>query len=248
MIRKITAVIAALSLALPSVASAKELALRPIASEGTDIRYVQGVPTAAVADENGGVMVTQTEEIYGRVRFRIAFTNASSESVNFGAENITATLDGQPVEVMTADGLEKIAKNKAGWTNFALAMAGGLGAYAANANANRTYTTVGRGPFGSYYSQTTVRDPAVALLGTSAAVGGAAYGISQVNSNLEKTLAAINDNVIQTTTVDPLSNYGGLLVLNKFKIAKGSAGRLELVIRRNASDADGYRVSFDITK
>ena len=248
MIKKIIAAIAALSLVYPTALAAKEVTLKPVASEDVAIRYVQGVPTASVADENGGVMVTQTEEIYGRVRLRVAFSNASNEAVNFGIENITATIDGEPVNILTADDLEQIAKRKAGWTNFAIAMAGGLGAAAANMNANRTYTTVGRGPFGSYYSQTTVHDPALAMVGTAAAVGGAAYGISQVNSNLEKTLAAINDNVIQTTTVDPLNNYGGLMVIDKFKLKKGAPGRLELVIRRSAADTVGYRVSFQIAQ
>ena len=241
--------IAAMSLAIaPAPAFAKDYEFTPATEEGVDIRYLQGVPTVTMADENGGIMVTQTEEIYGRVRMNVAFTNASDVPVNFGIENITATIDGEPVEIMSADGLEKIAKRKAGWANFAVAMAGGLGAAAANMNANRTYTTVGHTRYGSYYSQTTVRDPAAAAVGTAASVGGAAYAMTRINANLEQTLGAIQNNVIQTTTVDPKGNYGGMLVFDKFKVDKKAPGRLELIIRRNANDADGYRVAFDLKR
>ena len=193
-------------------------------------------------------MVTQSEEMYSRVRLNVAFTNASDVGINFGIENITATLDGEPLVVMSAYDLEKIAKKKAGWANFAVAMAGGLGAVAANANANRTYTTVGRSRFGSYYSQTTVRDHTAAAVGTAASIGGAAYTMSRTNHNLEQTLGSIQNEVIQTTTVDPRTNYDGMLVLDKFKVAKNSPGRLELVIRRNAGDEEGYRVAFDLKR
>lgn len=241
------AIVAAMSMAvMPAPAFAKDYEFAPVEQEGASIRYLQGVPTISAADENGGVMVTQTEEVYGRVRMNVAFTNASNLPVNFGVENITATIDGVPVEVMTADGLQKIAKRKAGWANFAVAMAGGLGAVAANMNSNRTYTTVGHTRYGSYYSQTTVRDPLAAAVGTAAAVGGAGYAMSAINSNLEQTLGSIQNNVIQTTTVDPQGNYGGMLVLDKFKVDKNAPGRLELVIRRNATDENGYYLAFDL--
>lgn len=241
--------LAAFALAVsPAPAFAKDYEFTPVADENTSVRYLQGTPTVSIADDNGGVMVTQNEEMYGRVRLNVAFTNASDMAVNFGVENISATIDGEPIEIMTADGLEKIAKRKAGWANFAVAMAGGLGAAAAHANSTRTYTTVSHGRYGSYYSQTRVNDPTAAAIGTAASVGGAAYTMSRINANLENTLGAIQDNVIQTTTVDPLNNYGGMLVLDKFKVDKNAPGRLELVFRRNAGDADGYRVSFDLKR
>lgn len=241
--------LAALSLAVaPAPAFAKDYEFAPFAEEGASIRYLQGVPTISIADETGGVMVTQNEELYGRVRMNVAFTNASDLPVNFGVENITATIDGEPVEIMTAEGLEKIAKRKAGWANFAVAMAGGLGAVAAQANSTRTYTTTGYTRYGSYYSQTRVTDPTAAAIGTAASIGGAGYAMSRINANLEQTLGAIQNNAIQTTTVDPLGNYGGMLVLDKFKIDKKAPGRLELVFRRNAGDIDGYRVAFDVKR
>ena len=241
--------LAALSLAVaPAPAFAKDYEFAPAADEGVSVRYLQGVPTVSIADDAGGVMVTQSEEMYGRVRMNVAFTNASDVPVNFGVENVTATIDGVPVEIMTAAGLEKIAKRKAGWANFAVAMAGGLGAVAANMNSNRTYTTVGHTRYGSYYSQTTVHDPAAAAIGTAASVGAAGYTMSRINANLEQTLGSIQNNVIQTTTVDPLGNYGGMLVLDKFKVDKKAPGRLELIFRRNAGDADGYRVAFDLKR
>jgi len=248
-IKNALGLLAAMSLAIaPAPAFAKDYEFTPSAENNADIRYLQGVPTITMADEAGGVMVTQTEEIYGRVRMNVAFTNASDIPVNFGVENITATIDGEPVEIMTADGLEKIAKRKAGWANFAVAMAGGLGAVAAQANSTRTYTTTGYTRYGSYYSQTRVSDPTAAAIGTAASIGGAGYTISRINANLEQTLGAIQNNVIQTTTVDPQANYGGMLVFDKFKVDKKSPGRLEITFRRNANDFDGYRVSFDLNR
>ena len=91
-----------------------------------------------------------------------------------------------------------------------------------------------------------MRDPLAAAVGTAAAVGGAGYAMSAINSNLEQTLGSIQNNVIQTTTVDPQGNYGGMLVLDKFKVDKNAPGRLELVIRRNATDENGYYLAFDL--
>ena len=246
MFKKLIAFISISLMIAPTAAMAKDMKFDPVANEVTEIRYLQGVPTASVKDELGGVMVTQTEKIYGRVRMRLAYTNASEVATNFGVENITATIDGEPIEIMTAQDLQKIAKNKAGWATFAVAMAGGLGAAAANMNATRTYTTHSYSRFGSYYSQTRVHDPLAATVGTAAAVGGSVYAISRIDDNLEKTLGAINDGVIQTTTVDPLTNYGGLLVFDKFKVDKKSPGRLEVLVKRNPADEDGYRFSFDL--
>lgn len=246
MLKKFIAAFAIVLALSPTIAYAKDKEFAPVAQEGVEIRYMQGIPTATVQNETGGVMVTQTDPLYGRVRMRVAYTNATGAPVNFGTENITATIDGVPVPIMTADGLQKIAKNKAGWATFAVAMAGGLGAVAANMNANRTYTTVGRTPFGVYSSRTTIHDPTAAALGTAASVGAAAYGVASINNNLEKTLVALNEDVIQTTTLEAGEGYGGMLVLDKFKLNKKAAGRLELLFKHNPNDAEGYRVSFDL--
>lgn len=246
--KKIIACLAMALTLLPTAAMAGELKLTPIASEGKEIRYLQGVPTVSEIDEQGGVLVTQTDPIYGRVRLMVALTNDTDNSVNFGVENITATLDGKPVPVLTADRLQSIAKNKAGWAMFAVAMAGGLSAVAAHANSTRTYTTTGYTPYGAYRSHTRIYDPTSATIGAAAATAGSAYAISRIDQNLQSTIAGIKDEVVQTTTIDPKSNYGGMIVLDKFKIAKGAPGLLELEFRRSPGDAEGYKVAFNVAK
>ena len=53
--------------------------------------------------------------------------------------------------------------------------------------------------------------------------------------------------MVQTTTIDPGSSYGGLIVLEKFKVAK-QPQKLELIFKRHAGDADGYHVAYMIHK
>lgn len=248
MIKKLISAICIAVMICAVPAQAKPPQFVPVEAENVEIRYMQGVPTASNQDERGGVLVTQGDPLYGRVRMRVAYTNGTGAPVNFGVENITATLDGVPVNVMTAESLQNIAKSKAAWATFAVAMAGGLGAVAANMNANRTYTTVGRTPFGFYSSRTTIHDPTAAALGTAASVGAATYGVAQINKNLEQTLSNLNDDVIQTTTLENGDGYGGMLVLDKFKMNKKSAGRLEITFKHNPADVEGYTVAFDMKK
>jgi hypothetical protein len=50
------------------------------------------------------------------------------------------------------------------------------------------------------------------------AAGGGAIALSQIG--LQKTLEALGDEIVQTTTVDPGSGYGGRVVVGKLKNAK----------------------------
>jgi hypothetical protein len=65
-----------------------------------------------------------------------------------------------------------------------------------------------------------------------------AYGIAAVQYQLDQTIELINDHVVQRTTVDPGSTYGGLIILDKLK-----SGKPPFEIRIDA-DWNGERYPF----
>jgi hypothetical protein len=137
----------------------------------------------------------------------------------------------------TKDQLVKKAKNRAMWTQIGLAMVAGAAAAAQN---NNTYVDT-YGPHGSYH--TVIRQPGLSYgqLATIAAGGG---GIALTQVALEKKLAELDDEIVQTTTVDPQNSYGGRIVLQKIEKAKlGDTVTLDVDV-----GGEHHRFSFTLAK
>ena len=244
--RKISTLIAIASLLTPTLAFAKEPVVTPLPSETAQIRYVQGVPSVTVSDEAGGVMVTPGMRQNGRQTFRVAIANDSKETFNFGVENITATIGGVAVPVLTRQRLEDMAKSRAAWSMVGMAMLGGLAAAAAASNNTRTYNSTTVTPYGVYRTQARIYDPTSAAVGTAAAAGGTALAINAIDNRLQATIENLREDIVQTTTVDPDTSYGGVIVLDKIKL-KGKTAKQPQPLVIEFSRGDGrppYRVEF----
>lgn len=178
-------------------------------------RYVKGVPTIDLQQRRGAIELRSLGFYNHRPVFAIAFYNAGPEPVNIGLDDIHATSNGAPLRVFPVEELERQAKHKAWWSQFGLALLGGVGAGLA-ASSRSTYRSTISGPYGSY----TVRSSFPSLSGQLQAdriEGDTAFGIAAIQYQLDRTIELINDHVVQRTTVDPGSSYAGLLVLDKLK-------------------------------
>jgi hypothetical protein len=209
--KKLTYGLVACSLVLGApVQAAKTINLTPVATEHEEVRYEQGTPTI----ENEFVRVMPLRELdHGSMQFKVAVFNAGENTFNFGVENIKFSGNGADVGVFTREQLEKKAKKRAMWSQIGYAMLAGVAA-AAQINIYTATTYTPRGVYRTVIHQPGLSDGQIATI----AAGGGAIALSQIG--LQKTLEALGDEIVQTTTVDSGTGYGGRIVVGKLKKAK----------------------------
>jgi hypothetical protein len=187
-----------------------------VGNEGA--RYVKGVPTLDLQQQHGAIQLRSLGFYNNRPMFAIAFYNAGQEPVNIGLEDIHVTSDGNPLRVFSVQELERQAKKKAWWTQFGLALLGGVGAGVAASQRNTYHSTI-TGPYGTYSVHASY--PSLAgQLRANAIQADTVYGMAAIQYQLDQTIEIMNNHVVQRTTVDPGSSYAGLIVLDKLKVGK----------------------------
>jgi hypothetical protein len=132
------------------------LQFRPVPDAGANVRFYKGVPTIDREDDAAAVQVAPIGVDHGRLTFAVSVLNLSQTPDNFGIENVTATVGDQSVPVLSRDRLDHMAKNRAHWKEFGMAMVGGLAAASA-ANSRDTYHATTFTPYGTY--RTTITAP-----------------------------------------------------------------------------------------
>jgi hypothetical protein len=215
--------------------------MSPIAGGSQTITYQRGVTTTASVLSNGGVRVTPrtitpsgTSLPADRLVIAVAALNTSTGATTLGAENITATTPrGAPVHVWGQAELVHNARRHAAVQTAAIVLA--AGAAAAAAAQPTTYNTNGtvwtpRG-MGAFNYSTTVYDPARAAAASAAAGAAAGYGIAQVNSALNQTIANIGSANLLTTTLQPGEAFGGLIFVDKPQFAEGEPHELTIDVQ-----------------
>jgi hypothetical protein len=207
------AIVAALSLASPALA--KPISIKPVPREGQTVRYDKGNPTIEDDMTNGAVRIMPIPSLdHGSLQFMVVAYNKGPESTNFGVENVFMTRGDTRIACFTKDELESKAKNRAMWSQIGIAMLAGVAAAAQNNNTLITTTT----PRGGVYT-TRIQNPGLSG-GQVATLAAGAGGIALSQYRLQQTLDSLNDEILQTTTVDTDGSYGGRVVLNKIKKTK----------------------------
>lgn len=207
------ALFAIVSLGLSSAALAEtEIKATPLPADGQTVRYEKGTPTIEDDLPLAAVRVMPLSKLdHGSMQFKVAVYNKSETPINVGVENVSVSHNDVALAVFDVDQLEKKAKNRAMWSQIGYAML--AGAAAAAQNNNKTYTTYT--PRGGVY-RTVVHNPGPSA-GQVAAVAAGAGAVALSQIGLQKTLESLNDEVLQTTTVDPESGYGGKVIVGKMK-------------------------------
>ncbi len=184
---------------------------KPVITAGQQLRYNRGTPTTLSEMKSGSVEVSPLGvDKDKRLVFGVAAFNGGSTPQNFGVENLSlSAADGSNVQLLTADELIHRAKRKAAWAAFFYALAGAANAYAATATANTTTMGTVYTPNGPATFVARTYNPALAYAGANAAAAQTQYNIAAVESRLDQTISSVQGQVLQTTTVDPGSSYGG---------------------------------------
>jgi hypothetical protein len=203
-------------LAVASQASAADLILYPVQSGNETIRYRTGIPTLNLESGTGSVTVTPLPLDHNHATFGVAIYNKADNSVNFGIENITGSISGKPIAVLSREELQKRAKSRAAWSMVGIALLSGVAAAAASTahTTSHSYGNV-RTPHGTYFWSASYRDNSIGAAAAGATIAVGAAGITGIQNRLEYTLGTLATDILQTTTVDPDNSYGGIVVVEK---------------------------------
>ena len=182
-------------------------------------RYVKGVATLDLEQQRGAVQLRFLGWDHSNAVFAIGFFNAGPSPANIGIENLHASAEGKPIRIYTADELTRQAKSRATWRKIGLAFLGGLGAAAA-ASQRSTYHGTITSPYGGMYSYSGSYPSLYGQLQADRISANTAANISLIQYQLDATISAIGDRVLQTTTVDPGTSFGGLMVVQKLDYGK----------------------------
>lgn len=207
---------ASVSLVCATPAYAK-LEIKPVAEANQTVRFDRGIPEIEedLPDQQAAVRVVPLPGLdHGSLTFKVAVYNKSKVPMNVGVENMTFSHGPERLAVYTKEEVESKTKKRAMWSQIGYAML--AGAAAAAQNNNTTITTYA--PSGRIY-RTVIDRPGLSDGQVAAvAAGGGAIALSQVGLN--KTLEMLNDEYVQTTTLDPESGYGGRIICSKVKKAR----------------------------
>ncbi len=206
---------AVLLASISSVAgAAPPLILYPQHVGAETARYDRGLATISLRSPTATIEIRPLPIEKGQVAFSIAVFNHGPRPANLGIENISALVNGIPMPLPTyaqlADDAERRARNaKIGTALFAGVLAG----VASTASTEGTYYRHVRGPGGSHTQAIHWHDDTPGIIGATAAVVGGAVVIHGIDRKLDYTLAQLGAQILQTTTVDPDSSFGGMVVL-----------------------------------
>lgn len=228
---------AVLALIATPAAAAPKIDLHGLILGNEGARYVKGVPTLDLQQQRGAVQIRFLGWDHSNAVFAVAAFNASNEPANFGLENLHASADGKPLRIYTVDELTRQAKKRATWSKIGLAFLGGLGAAAA-ASQRSTYHGSIVTPYGGMYSYSGSYPSLAGQLQADRINATTTAGIFAVQYQLDATINAIGDRVLQTTTIDPGTAFGGLIVVQKLDY-----GKAPLEFRLDA-DWNGERYPF----
>ena len=215
--KSVAALVCAAAVTSQAVAGAALLP-QPFRVGDETARYDRGVPTVMLEKRDGAVSITPLPMDHGSVSFMVVVYNDSDRMAEFDATNVQATVGGQTLAAFTEDELERAAKSRATWSAIGIALlAGAAAAAASTAHTTDHYYGRMRTPHGTYAWHTAYRDNSIGVLGATAATAVGVAGVVSIQDRLSRTLAMLGDEVVQRTTVDPASSYGGRIVLQKIK-------------------------------
>lgn len=243
MYRHTMVALAAASLCIATTAAAgPKHVLQPVQVGAETVRFQQGVATLDLQREGGGVQVTPLPMDHGSLSFGIAVYNDGSAPANIDITNFEVTAGGQTLPAFSKDELVKKAQNRAMWAQIAIAAAGGIAAASA-ASARDTYNHTFVTPRGTYRS-TWSAPSAAGQAAAAASIAGAGVGIYAIQNRLDETRAALGEETVQLTTVDPGESYAGRVVLHKMK-SKVMPVRISFIVNWNGQ---AYPFAFQMVK
>ena len=232
-------------LAVCTQAAAADLILYPVQTGSETVRYRTGIPTLNLETLSGSVTVTPLPLDHNHATFGVAVYNKGDNSVNFGIENVTATVAGKFIPVLSREELQRRAKSRAAWSMVGIALLSGVAA-AAVSTAHTTSQSYGniRTPHGTYFWSESYRDNSLGAVAAGATIAAGTGGIVGVQNRLDYTLGTLATDILQTTTIDPDNSYGGIVIIEK---PSGNVTPYDVTMTIHLSGVD-YPFTFRLTE
>lgn len=234
------AMIAAMLVAAPVPAFADSPVVQPVQTEGATVRFNNGRPVVDMQGKHGAIQVSPAEMDHGSLAFSVGVFNAGDAVATLDVTNFEIVAGTEQVGALSKGDLEKKAKNRAMWSQIGVAMLAGVAA-AAESSQTDTYRATTYTPHGTY--RTVVTTPCSSCqVAAVATVAAGAVAVARIQSNLEETRARLNNDIIQMSTIDPQTSYGGVVVMRKLK---ATPKMVDLHVRWNG---DEYVLRFQVAK
>lgn len=238
---RIAVLLAAAMTAAPAQAQSN-LISQPVQVGDEAIRYTRGQASVIDHADTGSIQVRPAPMDHGSLVYGVAVLNTGRVPANVDVSNFSLIVNGKTYRAFTVTELTSRAKNRATWSKIGLGLLGGLAAGAAAAQRD-TYVGTFRTPRATYTSVYTT--PSISgQIAAGATIGATTAGLYAIQNALDQTLDALNEDVIQLTTVDPGESYGGAVFFEKVSIPKLPA-EAEFVADWNGHE---YRLKFQIAK
>lgn len=226
----------------PTMALAKDPVVQAVQVGFENVRYNKGIPTVDLEQRSGVVQIRPLPMDHGSFVFAVAVFNDSNVPANMDIGNIAVRVGSDPVGIMNVDRLIKKAENRSRWSQFGMALLGGLASSAA-ASERTTYHGTVSSPYATYHA--TYSAPSLSgQLRAARIEDQTVMRLSGMQAQLDATRDALSDHVIQMTTVDPGRMYAGKVVLEKIK-SKQLPQQLTIMVNWNGEQ---YPFAFQIAE
>lgn len=227
----------AAALVLTGCASQMSIQAQPNPEQKTS--YVAGQPVI-LSEKNYSVVVSQSSSqarSNERLSFLVYFLNNQNVPINFGTENITASLNGQPIKVFNHE--EVIAQMESERNAQMLSMAlAGLGQSMSASGQQQHFGTMSSQYYGSQgyvgqgvgtYSGTSY-NPTAAAVAQSKIQAQTQQNIGNISQTHNQEIANTRSALLATETVYPGNNHGGYILAEKLG-GSNASGSLTLNVK-----------------
>ncbi|HEY0105353.1 MAG TPA: hypothetical protein VGB91_04660, partial [Rhizomicrobium sp.] len=185
----------------------------------------QGAAAVTSAWPGSTILVRPVDaDLSGNLALDVVLTNNSDAAADFGTENISVSYDGQTwLPMKTYEQLKDRLDDNAFGAKLAVAILGGLDAYASSRSANYSGGGVVSTPYGtSSYSYTGV-DPVARQVALDGAYARERNSLDAIDTAHDGAVAQLKARALRTTTVGPSQIFGGVAVADEPKLDREHA-------------------------
>lgn len=209
-----------------------------LTAENQEVRYDKGVASITSFGEFGAIEIAPASHTFDdRLSFVVVAFNGTGVPLTLGTENVSIRYADETARVFTFEELEQQAQRQAAWASFAVALGSAAQSYSNAQAAHSTTTTTYSGSstgtafnqFGTTHLRTNTTgtafsqtyNPQVAQQLEAQNRAQSQQQMAAIGNRLNTALAALGQNILRTTTVDPGQMFGGQVMGAKPRIRDG---------------------------
>lgn len=230
--------LAIITFAAMLAACATPYKLSPVPGPGQELEYFKGQASVTSFGQRSVVAVSPSARSFDeRAGFILTVVNDGDAPQLIDTPQIEVTSNTGALKVFSAAQLEKEARDAAAWQAFAVAMSSASQSYANSQAAYSTsYTTAQTNTYGNVYSPygtttynstgygtatTTTYNPAITQALEAENRARTDAQMSAIKSQLQGSIADVQNTVLQATTVYPGQAFTSKLVIGPVELVKG---------------------------